>query len=115
MFDRKEVKDLAAYFRLCLNPNDEISLRRVINTPARGIGPTTMTRLTSWADEHRSSLFEAVVQADVVLGPKDRARAPLRAFRALIGETSKHVRGGCDLVGAASALIERILKAEGRA
>ena len=41
-YQRKEIKDIIAYFRLAVNPNDEVSLKRVINYPARGIGQTTL-------------------------------------------------------------------------
>lgn len=56
-YQRKEIKDLIAYLRLCINPNDDEALRRVINLPRRGIGDTTLSRLTQAATEHDISLF----------------------------------------------------------
>jgi DNA helicase-2/ATP-dependent DNA helicase PcrA len=61
-YQRKEVKDLLAYFRLTANPNDEEALKRIINYPARGIGQTTIERITSAALEHGVSLWEVVAQ-----------------------------------------------------
>ena len=51
-FERKEVKDLIAYLRVVLNPGDEMSLRRIVNYPARGIGDVALDRLTSYATAH---------------------------------------------------------------
>ncbi|MFO0597432.1 MAG: UvrD-helicase domain-containing protein, partial [Myxococcaceae bacterium] len=51
-FDQREVKDVIAYFKVIANPKDEISLLRIVNVPARGIGDVTMERLTAWALEH---------------------------------------------------------------
>src|SRR5690606_22415120 len=48
LFDRKEVKDAVAYLRVVVNPHDELSLRRIVNYPARGIGDTTVARITRW-------------------------------------------------------------------
>ncbi|MBN2615245.1 MAG: UvrD-helicase domain-containing protein [Bacteroidales bacterium] len=59
-YSRKEIKDLLAYFRLVINHNDEEALQRVINTPARGIGKTTMERIVVVADENNVSLWEVV-------------------------------------------------------
>jgi DNA helicase-2/ATP-dependent DNA helicase PcrA len=63
-YQRKEVKDAVAYFRLSLNPNDDEALRRVINIPARGIGETTLKKLTSAAIEHSVSIWTILVEAD---------------------------------------------------
>lgn len=59
-YQRKEIKDLLAYFRLALNPNDEEALKRVINYPARGIGKTTIDRLILNAAENNIGLWEVL-------------------------------------------------------
>lgn len=59
-FDRAEVKDMMAYFKLVLNNNDNESFRRAVNKPARGIGETTLAALTAAASENNTSLFNAV-------------------------------------------------------
>ncbi|HPS62813.1 MAG TPA: 3'-5' exonuclease [Bacteroidales bacterium] len=59
-YQRKEIKDLLAYFRLTINHRDEDALLRVINYPARGIGKTTVEKLVSLADEHKISIFDLI-------------------------------------------------------
>ncbi len=59
-YNRKEIKDLICYLRLILNKGDEISLRRVINVPKRGIGEATLKRLESLARDQGISMFEAM-------------------------------------------------------
>jgi DNA helicase-2/ATP-dependent DNA helicase PcrA len=59
-YERREVKDVVAYFRLIHNPQDSVSLRRIVNVPARGIGQTTMLKLADLADSMGVSLFEAL-------------------------------------------------------
>jgi DNA helicase-2/ATP-dependent DNA helicase PcrA len=65
-FERKEVKDLIAYLRLILNPGDEMSLRRIINYPARGIGDVAVTKLGAHATAHDLSLWQAVCRPHAV-------------------------------------------------
>jgi DNA helicase-2/ATP-dependent DNA helicase PcrA len=60
-YQRKEIKDAVAYFRLAINPDDDEAIRRVINIPARGIGETTVKKVTSSALEHRVSLWSVLV------------------------------------------------------
>lgn len=62
-FDRKEVKDAISYLKLALQPRDEISLRRIINYPARGIGGTTLEKLSEHAKQTGISLWDACVKA----------------------------------------------------
>lgn len=59
-YQRKEIKDVIAYFRLVVNPNDEEAFRRIINYPARGIGDTTVQRIVTSAQHHNVSLWEVV-------------------------------------------------------
>lgn len=59
-YERKEVKDAIAYFRMTVNPNDDEAFRRVVNYPARGIGNTTLEKLMSVATNNRISLWETV-------------------------------------------------------
>ena len=63
-YQRKEIKDLVAYLRLTVNPNDEQALRRVINYPKRGIGDTTISKLINAAEETNHTLWEVVAHAD---------------------------------------------------
>jgi DNA helicase II / ATP-dependent DNA helicase PcrA len=62
-FQRKEIKDLIAYLYLLNNPQDEVAFLRVVNTPARGIGKTTVERLGNFAARHGFSLLEAARRA----------------------------------------------------
>lgn len=59
-YNRKEIKDLISYLRLIYNPHDEISLRRVINTPKRGIGESTIAAIEERAKQQNISMFEAL-------------------------------------------------------
>jgi DNA helicase-2/ATP-dependent DNA helicase PcrA len=59
-YQRKEIKDLLAYFRLTINPSDDESLRRIINYPARGIGQTTIDKITVAAAEHDISMWTVI-------------------------------------------------------
>jgi len=59
-YQRKEIKDLLAYLRLIVNPNDEESLKRIINYPARGIGQSTLDKLIIGAKKNDISLFDAI-------------------------------------------------------
>ncbi len=66
-YQRKEIKDLLAYFRLTFNPNDEEALKRVINYPRRGIGDTSVERIIIAADQHQTTLWEVVSNAGTYL------------------------------------------------
>jgi DNA helicase-2/ATP-dependent DNA helicase PcrA len=83
-YERREVKDLLAYLRLVLNPDDSMALRRVINVPARGIGERTLDLLQALAAQGSVSLWQAVARADDEDLLPARATMPLRRFRELI-------------------------------
>ncbi|TWR29119.1 AAA family ATPase [Mucilaginibacter pallidiroseus] len=80
-YQRKEIKDLIAYFRLTFNPNDEEALKRVINYPKRGIGDTTVDRIIVAADKNNLTPFEVILQAPRYV---EKAPASLNAFAAMI-------------------------------
>lgn len=72
-YQRKEIKDLIAYFRLTFNPNDEEALKRVINYPRRGIGDTTIERIVVAADQHQHRLWDVVSHAAQFLDGRSAA------------------------------------------
>jgi superfamily I DNA/RNA helicase len=61
-YERKEIKDVIAYLKLALNPRDEISLRRIVNYPARGLGAATVERAAQLASAERVTLYKALAQ-----------------------------------------------------
>lgn len=65
-YQRKEVKDMIAYFRLSINPDDDEALRRIINYPARGIGETTLKKLQGFASEKKISLWRALNDIEII-------------------------------------------------
>ena len=65
-YQRKEIKDILSYLRILINPNDEEALKRIINYPARGIGATTIDRLTIAANHCNKSIFEILKNLDKV-------------------------------------------------
>lgn len=84
-YDRAEVKDMMAYFKLAVNPNDDESFKRVVNKPTRGIGDTTMAALSAAALNKRLSLIRTVFEEDLeTFGLKKAAVERLRAFANMI-------------------------------
>ena len=84
-FERAEVKDMMAYFKLAANPSDDESFKRVVNKPARGIGDTSLNALAAAAVGHQTSLFKAAYADDLELyGLKTAAARKIREFCELI-------------------------------
>ena len=84
-YQRKEIKDVIAYFRLAVNPNDEEALKRVINYPARGIGNTTLGKIISAASENNVSLWSVLNEPLTYnLNVNKGTHTKLQAFRDLI-------------------------------
>ena len=65
-YQRKEIKDILSYLRILINPNDEEALKRIINYPARGIGATTIDRLTIAANHYKKSIFDVLKYIDKI-------------------------------------------------
>lgn len=87
-YDRKEIKDILAYLRLIANPNDDISLMRIINVPKRGIGASTIDKIASYASIHSISMFDALKHIEEI-GISARIAAPLVQFREQIDHWSQ--------------------------
>jgi DNA helicase-2/ATP-dependent DNA helicase PcrA len=89
-YNRREVKDLIAYLRVAYNPDDSLSLMRIINTPPRKIGDKTISALNAWAAAHNASLYRAVMAvldgAEKINEPplKSQAANSVRAFAELV-------------------------------
>jgi len=85
-YQRREVKDIIAYLRLINNPQDNVSLVRIINVPVRGIGQRTLSHLQDWAKAHDISLFEALKQVSHnPIASEAKQSLPPRITQALAG------------------------------
>lgn len=106
-YDRKEIKDVLAYLRLIANPDDDISLLRIVNVPRRGIGDTTLDKLADAAAAEGVSLFKLLynLQGIQITG---RASSALYAFRDLI----EQLRGMAEYLSV-TELTEEVLARSG--
>ena len=87
-FERLEIKDLLAYLRLIVNPQDDLSFRRIVNSPKRGIGATSLAKLSDFATVYQFSLLEASLQT--TLSPlSGKAAKALEKFATTIEELRK--------------------------
>ena len=106
-YDRKEIKDVLAYLRLLYNPEDSLSLTRIINVPKRNIGATTMEHVAAYAEAQGISLFEALSSTEEIPVTK-RAKASLENFAAMIFDLLNDIEGKDVL-----SLIETVIKQTG--
>lgn len=83
-YERKEVKDVLAYLKFLVNPDDSVSLRRIVNEPRRGIGETTLAHLEDYARMEGLSLWEAICRAENVSTLSASALRKLEEFRRLM-------------------------------
>ena len=109
-YDRKEIKDLLAYFRVVINPEDEQALLRIINYPARGIGKTSIERMMVVANEQRTSIWRClennVFPQDFNMGTINKFRdfmVTIKSFQSLQAkmnafELAKHITNTIGLI-----------------
>ena len=90
-YDRMEIKDLLAYLRIMCNPEDSISLRRIINVPGRGIGMKTVQRLIDFAANERISLFESVKRVNEISQISSGIKAKVRRFNKIFDDLSDDI------------------------
>jgi len=117
-FERAEVRDLLAYLKACAEPQDEVSLARIVNVPARGIGDTSLERVHAWSLEHGVGLFEGLRRAEANPGLPRGAANRMLAFvelmeryalafeRQPIGEVARRLVSEVDLCSHARATVK---------
>ncbi len=106
-FDRAEIRDVMAYLKLVVNPDDDVSAERVVNTPRRGVGTTSIAKIRAYAAEYGLSFFsaaQACIAEPGLMGAKARAGlaefcGAVEAGRHLDGELSKVVEAIVDRAG----------------
>ena len=116
-YERAEVKDIIAYLRLLINPDDNIALLRIINTPRRGLGKTSIQKLEEFARTRSMSIMAALTMPLEELGVKGKARIELDRMMAILNDLSSKL-DKVEPSEIAKELIEKIkyieaLRAEG--
>jgi DNA helicase-2/ATP-dependent DNA helicase PcrA len=119
-YNRKEIKDTLAYLRVIANPADEISLTRIVNTPTRGLGDTTIKKLQANAVALGTSLFDAMAVASSDHGLSSRAGNGARAFVQMVSEWRRSIGGVSHSLleavpnkGPVQMLMERVVRESG--
>ena len=107
-YERKEIKDLIAYLRVIQNPQDDISLKRIINVPRRGIGLRTIEKIEDRASLKQESLYSVLIDIDSNSDISTKARASISGFVDLMG-TLRTIKE----VYPVSKLIEKVLDTSG--
>jgi DNA helicase-2/ATP-dependent DNA helicase PcrA len=93
-YKRKEVKDVLAYLKLLVNPDDNEALIRIINEPPRGIGKISLTHLLNYSKTHKISIFKALERADEIPSLQSRAAQVLKEFYNWILQTKEKLESG---------------------
>jgi len=107
-YDRREIKDVLAYLRLLVNPADSVSLLRVLNVPRRGIGKTTVERLTDAAGQLGVPLWEVVSDAEAVRSLGGRSAKGLLQFCELLHDLQRRIQDAPP-----SELVQRVMEQSG--
>ncbi|MGA2914482.1 MAG: UvrD-helicase domain-containing protein [Sedimentisphaerales bacterium] len=106
-YNRKEIRDILAYLRVIMNSTDEQAFLRIINTPARGIGDTTIARLSAFAASKGISLYDAISNCDSLDSIPAGTKAKLRKFLNMIEDFKK------DIAGQVAVLMDTVFKTSG--
>ncbi len=106
-YSRKEIRDVLAYLKILVNPSDETALLRIINTPARGIGKTTIDRVRAYAQLHNISFYEALKKAEHIESLSKAPKAKIAVFINMLEQLKK------DVAGEVAPLAERVFSESG--
>ena len=107
-YERREVKDVLAYLHLLTNPDDTISLTRVVNYPRRGIGDTSFKRLLTYAYQRRMNVTQLLSGADGVEGIGPKVARALESFSGLLSGLRQRLAGGEAVIDVFDDLLEQI-------
>jgi DNA helicase II / ATP-dependent DNA helicase PcrA len=105
-YERREVRDLLAYLRLIANPEDEVSLRRVLNTPRRGIGDRAEESVAALASRDRITFAQALLRPDDVPGLASRSAKAIAGFNELMAGFREMAASGSPTGDVAAAVLE---------
>lgn len=97
LFSKAEIKDVVAYLRLILNPEDDNAFLRIINTPRREIGSSTLEKLGEYAKSRHRSMFQVADELGLTQTLAEPAVARLRTFKNWVKDTAAHVREATDI------------------
>jgi DNA helicase-2/ATP-dependent DNA helicase PcrA len=106
-YERKEIKDAIAYLRAIANPDDDVSTRRILNEPKRGLGERSESMVAAFAERERISFGAALGRLDDVPGLGTRAVTGLRAFQAMLDELRDLAASGAGPAQVLGAVLDR--------
>jgi DNA helicase II / ATP-dependent DNA helicase PcrA len=106
-YNRKEIRDVLAYLKVLVNSADRLALLRIINTPARGIGKTTIDKVLDYASRHNIGLYEALKKVGVITALADSTKTKISQFVKMMDGFQK------DISGPVAPLTERVFTESG--
>lgn len=108
-YDRKEIKDVVAYLRLLYQPNDRMSFSRIVNIPARGIGPTSLEKFLTWQANSGFDIISSLVNVEQTSSLTPRAKTAL----ANLGELLRSLQAKVQSDASPSEIIEKLIEKTG--
>ncbi len=108
-YERREVRDALAYLRMLVNPDDSVSLRRILNTPKRGIGDRAVECVNSYSERERITFWEGLQRAEHAPGLASRSLHNIQGFVAMVEELQSMVEAG----ERADVILETVLSRSG--
>jgi len=106
-YNRKEIRDILAYLKVIVNPGDELAMLRIINTPSRGIGKTTIDRVRAYAQAKNMSFYEALKSAESIDSLSTAPKKRIAVFVSMMGKFRKNSSK------APAAIARRVFKESG--